>query len=222
MPGTDFKFDAPTEPPPPQVDDEIRRREEEELQRVLEMSMHDKGGRQQWAGYSAAAASNSNGAGASGSTASVHRTAAAPAAAPAPAPAPSYTPAPAAASIPAPAGSSPPSACSEPSPMLSARTGTQAPLAEPIILICDSEGTSQRRTVPSLDPESRLRPFEMIDVEVTPRVCPRKLRAGVIGSRGTDGVSGGAAGKMERVKSEDAVNSTREEGKKRSEVTVLR
>ncbi|EJD48216.1 hypothetical protein AURDEDRAFT_144151 [Auricularia subglabra TFB-10046 SS5] len=95
-----FKFDAPTEPPPPQVDDEIRRREEEELQRVLEMSMHDKGGRQQWAGYSAAASSNSNGAGASGSTASVHRTAAAPAAAAAPSYAPAPAPAP---SIPAPA-----------------------------------------------------------------------------------------------------------------------
>ena len=40
-----YKFEEPNEPPPPQVDDEIRRREEEELQRVLEMSMHDKGGR---------------------------------------------------------------------------------------------------------------------------------------------------------------------------------
>ena len=76
--------------------------------------------------------------------------------------------------------------------------------------------------MPSLDAESRFRPFEMMPVEVIPRVCPRNLRAGVIGSRGTEGVSGGAAGKMDREKSDDAVNSTREEGKKRSEVTVLR
>jgi signal transducing adaptor molecule len=38
------------EAPPPAVDDDIRRREEEELQRVLELSMQDKGGRQ-WGGY---------------------------------------------------------------------------------------------------------------------------------------------------------------------------
>ena len=41
----DYSFEQPDEPPPPQVDDEVRRREEEELQRVLEMSLHDKGGR---------------------------------------------------------------------------------------------------------------------------------------------------------------------------------
>ncbi|KIJ55536.1 hypothetical protein M422DRAFT_151809 [Sphaerobolus stellatus SS14] len=40
-----FKFEQISEPPPPDVDDEVRRREEEELQRVLEMSLHDKGGR---------------------------------------------------------------------------------------------------------------------------------------------------------------------------------
>jgi signal transducing adaptor molecule len=38
------------EAPPPPIDDEIRRQEEEELQRVLELSMQDKGGRS-WAGY---------------------------------------------------------------------------------------------------------------------------------------------------------------------------
>lgn len=38
-----YKFDTPDEPAPPEFDDEVRRREEEELQRVLEMSMHDKG-----------------------------------------------------------------------------------------------------------------------------------------------------------------------------------
>lgn len=36
------------------MDDEIRRKEEEELQRVLEMSMHDRGGRAKWAQYSLA------------------------------------------------------------------------------------------------------------------------------------------------------------------------
>jgi len=47
------------EPPPPTVDDEVRRREEEELQRALELSMTDKGGRQQWAQYSLASANPS-------------------------------------------------------------------------------------------------------------------------------------------------------------------
>ncbi len=49
------------EPPPPQVDDEIRRQEEEELQRALEISVQDKGGRGHWSGYtpSAAAAGSS-------------------------------------------------------------------------------------------------------------------------------------------------------------------
>ena len=56
------------EAPPPQVDDEIRRREEEELQRVLEMSMHDKGGRSQWEAY---AGLSSSGAGGSSSAAGV-------------------------------------------------------------------------------------------------------------------------------------------------------
>ena len=57
-----YKFETPNEPPPPAEDDEIRRREEEELQRVLEMSMHDKGGRGQWNEYSLA---SSGGAGSS-------------------------------------------------------------------------------------------------------------------------------------------------------------
>jgi signal transducing adaptor molecule len=39
------------EAPPPDVGEDIRRQEEEELQRVLELSMQDKGGRS-WAGYS--------------------------------------------------------------------------------------------------------------------------------------------------------------------------
>ena len=44
----DSKLDQVIEPPPPEVDDEIRRKEEEELQRVLELSMQDKGGRSNW------------------------------------------------------------------------------------------------------------------------------------------------------------------------------
>ncbi|KAF9806993.1 hypothetical protein IEO21_08404 [Rhodonia placenta] len=59
-----YKFETPDEPPPPAVDDDVRRREEEELQRALEMSMQDKGGRSQWEQYSLA---SSSGAGASGS-----------------------------------------------------------------------------------------------------------------------------------------------------------
>ncbi|OSD05264.1 hypothetical protein PYCCODRAFT_1405847 [Trametes coccinea BRFM310] len=58
-----YKFETPDEPPPPDVDDEVRRREEEELQRALEISMQDKGGRSQWEAYSLA---SSSGAGASG------------------------------------------------------------------------------------------------------------------------------------------------------------
>ena len=46
------------------MDDEIRRREEEELQRVLEMSKQDLGGRTRWTEYSL---SSSTGAGPSGS-----------------------------------------------------------------------------------------------------------------------------------------------------------
>jgi len=65
------RFETPQEPLPPTVDDEIRRKEEEELQRVLEMSMHDRGGRAKWAQYSLAsggplgAGSNSAAAGSS-------------------------------------------------------------------------------------------------------------------------------------------------------------
>lgn len=56
-----YKFAEPAEPPPPQVDDEIRRREEEELQRVLEMSVHDKGGRTAWQDAYGAGSSSSAG-----------------------------------------------------------------------------------------------------------------------------------------------------------------
>ncbi|KAG2144470.1 hypothetical protein DEU56DRAFT_732641 [Suillus clintonianus] len=44
-----YQFVTPSEPAPPSVDDEARRREEEELQRALEISMRDKGGRSTYA-----------------------------------------------------------------------------------------------------------------------------------------------------------------------------
>ncbi|KAI0793793.1 hypothetical protein C8Q74DRAFT_1244809 [Fomes fomentarius] len=56
-----YKFETPNEPPPPDVDDEVRRREEEELQRALEISMQDKGGRSQWQAYSLASSSGAGG-----------------------------------------------------------------------------------------------------------------------------------------------------------------
>ncbi|KAH9849897.1 hypothetical protein C2E23DRAFT_837847 [Lenzites betulinus] len=62
-----YKFETPNEPPPPDVDDEVRRREEEELQRALEISMQDKGGRSQWEGYSLASSSGASGSGAGSS-----------------------------------------------------------------------------------------------------------------------------------------------------------
>ena len=61
---TGFKFDAPNEPPPREVDDEVRRKEEEELQRVLELSVQDKGGKSKWSDYtltSAGAAAQNQG-----------------------------------------------------------------------------------------------------------------------------------------------------------------
>lgn len=70
----DYRFQPPDEPAPPTVDDEVRRREEEELQRALEMSMHDKGGRTGYAEHSAhpsgvGASSSGSGAGPSASNA---------------------------------------------------------------------------------------------------------------------------------------------------------
>jgi signal transducing adaptor molecule len=66
----DYKFEQPAEAPPPAVDDELLRKEEEELQRVLEMSMHDKGGRNLWGNYEAA---SSSGAGGSSSTSNLNQ-----------------------------------------------------------------------------------------------------------------------------------------------------
>lgn len=59
----DYKFETPVEAPPPSVDDEVRRKEEEELQRVLELSVQDKGGRTQWEQYSLASSSGASGSG---------------------------------------------------------------------------------------------------------------------------------------------------------------
>lgn len=61
-----YQFETPSEPAPPSVDDEARRREEEELQRALEISMRDKGGRSTYAptasaGSSGAAAKHASG-----------------------------------------------------------------------------------------------------------------------------------------------------------------
>ncbi|KAI0255694.1 hypothetical protein BJV78DRAFT_1273273 [Lactifluus subvellereus] len=84
-----YKFE-PADEPPPNDDDEARRREEEELQRVLELSMQDKGGRKNWNEYSLA---SSSGAGGSGSQASTARPPAEPSASSAsvaPVPPPSY------------------------------------------------------------------------------------------------------------------------------------
>jgi signal transducing adaptor molecule len=65
----DYKFEAPMEPQPPAVEDEVRRKEEEELQRVLELSVQDKGGRSQWEAYSLASSSGASGSGSGSSTA---------------------------------------------------------------------------------------------------------------------------------------------------------
>ncbi|KAF6759449.1 hypothetical protein DFP72DRAFT_754926, partial [Ephemerocybe angulata] len=62
-----FKFESSQEPLPPSVDDDIRRKEEEELQRVLEMSMQDRGGRGGWSDYSLAGAGSSQAAAGSSS-----------------------------------------------------------------------------------------------------------------------------------------------------------
>jgi signal transducing adaptor molecule len=63
----DYKFE-PSMEPPPNEDDETRRREEEELQRVLELSMQDKGGRRNWNEYSLASSSSAGGSSSQAST----------------------------------------------------------------------------------------------------------------------------------------------------------
>ena len=61
-PLTDYKYE-PVDEPPPRDDDEVRKREEEELQRVLELSIQDKGGRKNWGEYSLASSSGAGGSG---------------------------------------------------------------------------------------------------------------------------------------------------------------
>ncbi|KAI0299289.1 hypothetical protein BC826DRAFT_906506 [Russula brevipes] len=62
-----YKFEH-TDEPPPNEDDDARRREEEELQRVLELSMQDKGGRRNWGEYSLASSSGAGGSGSQATT----------------------------------------------------------------------------------------------------------------------------------------------------------
>lgn len=138
-----MRFDDLDETPAPTYDDEARRREEEELQRVLEMSLHDKGGRDRWAEYTSTGASGSGsgyGAGPAGSSngpaytpaaypavaASVSRKDTIPAPAPVPAAAPVPAPVPAAA--PAPAPVSAPAAA--PAPTAAPSYSTPAPNAQ--------------------------------------------------------------------------------------------
>lgn len=63
----------------------------------------------------------------------------------------------------------------------------------------------------------------MITDDVTARVWPLNVRTGdgVVVEEGADG-SGGSAGKIDRLKSLPAVKRTREDGKNRRAVTVLR
>lgn len=58
-----LQFEYVDETPAPTYDDEARRREEEELQRVLEMSLHDKGGRDRWAEYTSFGSGGASGSG---------------------------------------------------------------------------------------------------------------------------------------------------------------
>ncbi|KAG8696892.1 ESCRT-0 subunit protein hse1 [Ceratobasidium sp. 394] len=100
-----MRFEDLNENPAPQYDDEAARREEEELQRVLEMSKVDKGGRDRWNEYTSYGMSGASGSGsqAGGSSGPAYTPAAQPAvasssrqpAAPAPAPVQAQAPAPA-------------------------------------------------------------------------------------------------------------------------------
>ena len=76
--------------------------------------------------------------------------------------------------------------------------------------------------MPSLEPERMFRPREMMPVEVMLRVWPRSVRAGKTLLAVAASCGGKSAGRTVRVKSAPAVRSTRDEGKKRSEVIELR
>lgn len=108
------------------------------------------------------------------------------------------------------------------SPELSASTGTKWLDPAASVRICELEGMSQRRTVPSFEPDRTLRPRAIIAVEVMARVCPRSVRAGLTLTVVYDEDCGGSAGKMESEKSAPAERMTRDDGKKRIEETVLR
>jgi signal transducing adaptor molecule len=91
----DYKFD-PSNEPAPNDDDEARKREEEELQRALELSVQDKGGRRNWNEYSLASSSSAGGSSSQTNIqTSTARPPAAAAAAAAPSSSSSSTPAPA-------------------------------------------------------------------------------------------------------------------------------
>jgi hypothetical protein len=106
--------------------------------------------------------------------------------------------------------------------MLDERIGAWAKIDE----MHSPDGTSHSFSVVSRDVERMFLPSAMIPVEEIERVCPRKVRAGVIRALVLDVVLYGGAGRsaerMVRAKSLPAERSTREEGKNWSDVTVLR
>jgi signal transducing adaptor molecule len=139
-----MRFDDIVDNPAPEYDDEAARREEEELQRVLEMSKVDKGGRGRWnefTSYGEGGASGSSSATKLGASAPVVGSNAGPAYTPAALPAVASSsrqqtiPEPAPVSAPAPVvvmpaqGPAPAAA-----PAYSAPANTASPVAEPIPL----------------------------------------------------------------------------------------
>lgn len=110
------------------------------------------------------------------------------------------------------------------SPMSIARAGMKP--ATPMERIWDPEGTSHKRTVPSLDADRIFRPRETIAVDVMARACPLKVRRGLIhaavGPVALEGTTGGSAERIDIEKSTPAVSRTRDEGKNLSDVIALR
>jgi hypothetical protein len=90
----------------------------------------------------------------------------------------------------------------------------------------EAEGTSHSLMVESRDVERMFLPRAMIPMEDIERVCPRRVRTGVIRVLVPVGVSdiglGRSAERMLRAKSPPAERSTREEGKNWRDVTVLK
>lgn len=89
----------------------------------------------------------------------------------------------------------------------------------------EPEGTSHNFTVESMEVDRMFRPRAMMPVDDIERVCPRRVRAGVMRLLGVaesdDGV-GRSAGRIAREKSPPAVRRTRDEGKNWRDVTLLR